>query len=377
MLPVSSARGASRSRNLGLDLIRSTAIALVLLAHGLSFFFRWYYLQLRELFYILAFLGVELFFVLSGFLIGSIILEDVLRERAWPSLGRFYVRRWFRTLPPYYLMVIVLLAAGRPFTWRSLVFLQNLRREDLDFFPVSWSLSIEEWFYLLVPFALLLAARLGRRRPRAAFFGACLAIVALSLAARFAWVAARQPQWNFGVRYQPFLRMDSLMVGVTLAGIDAYCPKIWAYLASRRRLLFPLALAGLFYTGFYQLFLLFRTRIIDSSVYARTTYFLLVSLTIGAILVALQTSRSLNAPKPEARWPRVVRWLSVTSYAAYLIHLPVFDLLSPLEQRLDRPAISFALVLVGLALTLALSSAMYTWYERPILRVRDSLTHDA
>ena len=96
------------ARNLGLDILRSVAIGLVLVAHALSFFTRWTAFDLNALYYVLGFLGVELFFALSGFLIGRILIETVLSERTWPSLRRFYVRRWLRTLPPYYLVLAVL-----------------------------------------------------------------------------------------------------------------------------------------------------------------------------------------------------------------------------------------------------------------------------
>ena len=105
--------GPLPSRNLGLDILRSVAIGLVLMAHSLTFFFRWTRLDLDASYYVLGFLGVELFFVLSGFLIGRILIEDVLPERSWRSLGRFYIRRWLRTLPPYYL-VLFLLPVDRP-----------------------------------------------------------------------------------------------------------------------------------------------------------------------------------------------------------------------------------------------------------------------
>jgi peptidoglycan/LPS O-acetylase OafA/YrhL len=362
-------------RNLGLDIIRAAAIILVLAAHSLTYFFRWYYLDLRELFYILAFLGVELFFVLSGFLIGKILLEEVLTGGSWNLLGRFYVRRWFRTLPPYYLMVAILIVAGRPFTWKSLVFLQNFNRSDLAFFPVSWSLSIEEWFYLLVPFLLLLATRLAGKhgRVRTAFFAASGAIIAGALALRILHVLRKNPTWDFGVREHPFVRQDSLMVGVLLAGLSVLAPRLWQFLASRRRLLFPLAAMGIFYTAVYQLFVLYRTRTVDSSLYARTIFFLIVSLLIGALLVSLETSRSVNRATA-SRWARAIRLLSVTSYAAYLIHLPLFDLFAPLEARYQEPLVSLVLVVVVLALTLSLSTAMYLYFERPSLRLRDRLT---
>jgi peptidoglycan/LPS O-acetylase OafA/YrhL len=361
--------GPLPARNLGLDILRSVAIGLVLIAHSLSFLFRWSRLDLNAAYYVLGFLGVELFFALSGFLIGRILLEDVCQDCSWRSLRRFYVRRWLRTLPPYYLVL-----AGRRFNWSSLVFLQNFSRKDLEFFPVSWSLSIEEWFYLLVPLALLLAVRLGRRRPGAAFFTACFGIIALSLLLRTVYVHGYDPTWDFGIRKKPPLRMDSLMVGVALAGVSIHLPKAWALLARWRRVLFPLAAAGILYTGGYQLWTLYHEHAVDSSVYARTTFVLLVSLLAGVLLVCLETSDSINVAGARRRWTRAFHFLSVTSYAAYLLHLEIFDLFAPLAARSGSAGGALLLVAVSLTLTLLLSAAMYRWYEKPILRFRDRVT---
>jgi peptidoglycan/LPS O-acetylase OafA/YrhL len=362
------------ARNLGLDIMRSLAIGLVLIAHSLTFFFRWSHIDLNAAYYVLGFLGVELFFALSGFLIGRILLEEVLRDRSWQSLGRFYVRRWLRTLPPYYLVLALLPLTGRHFNWNSLVFLQNFSRKDLEFFPVSWSLSIEEWFYLLVPLALLLAARLTRTRPATAFFTACLGIIVLSLLLRATYVLGYDPTWDFGIRKKPPLRMDSLMVGVALAGVSIHLPRAWALLASWRRVLFPVAVVGIAYTGGYQLWKLYQEHTVDSSVYARTTLFFLVSAFMGALLVCLETSHGINVAGSRRRWTRVFHFLSVTSYAAYLLHLEIFDFFAPLEAKSLSAWTALLLVAASLTLTLLFSAVMHRWYEKPILRFRDRVT---
>jgi peptidoglycan/LPS O-acetylase OafA/YrhL len=254
--------------------------------------------------------------------------------------------------------------------------MQNFSRKDLEFFPVSWSLSIEEWFYLLIPLALLLAARLGGRRQRAAFFGACLGVIALSLLLRIVYVAGWDPTWDFGLRKKPPLRMDSLMVGVALAGISVHLPKAWARLASRKRILFPLAGAGLLYTGGY-LWTQFHEHAIDSSNYARTTLFLVVSLLAAVILAGLETSESVNVTAARWGWTRVFRFLSVTSYAAYLLHTEIFDAFRPLAAKSGSAPATLLIATTALALTLLLSTVMYRRFEKPILRWRDRRTRGA
>ncbi len=100
----------------------------------------------------------------------------------------------------------------------------------------------------------------------------------------------------------------------------------------------------------------------------------MVSLFAGALLLCLETSESVNGRLARRRWTRVFHFLSVTSYAAYLLHLEIFDLFEPLAARAGTAAGTFAFAAVALALTLLLSAAMYRWFEKPILRLRDRLT---
>ena len=107
-------------------------------------------------------IGVDLFFVLSGFLIGKIILKQLeKRKTTFKDFGYFWFRRWFRTLPNYYLVLTInillyFLFYGNivPSVWRFFVFLQNFSEGQIDFFTESWSLSIEEFSYVLGPLLL-------------------------------------------------------------------------------------------------------------------------------------------------------------------------------------------------------------------------------
>ena len=144
-------------RNFGLDLARALAISMVFLSHGVT--------ALDTLG-----VGVDLFFVLSGFLIGRIYLRsqaDAHEPRGTFTLWGFWSARWFRTLPPY-LAALGLFAllqlrfhnnAVHPY---YLLFLQNY--VGVDGFGPSWSLCVEEHFYLALPLLGFLALKLGRRR---------------------------------------------------------------------------------------------------------------------------------------------------------------------------------------------------------------------
>ena len=165
-----------------------------------------------------AIVGVEVFFVLSGFVLAPQILDFVV-GKPWRNLGVFLARRWMRTIPPYVVaLVAVALMTGKLFTadlLRYLFYVQNLfyAANKSDFYPVAWSLSVEEWFYLLfAPLMFLLGRALKRsdRRMEAAF--AALVIVAVG-AARF---LLAPHDWDLEVRRITAFRIDSIVWGFLL-----------------------------------------------------------------------------------------------------------------------------------------------------------------
>ncbi|MEI7616870.1 MAG: acyltransferase [Actinomycetota bacterium] len=152
--------GDIKNRILGLDILRAVAILLVIYGHGALFvpqkFIPYYKLPFP------AIDGVSIFFVLSGYLIGKILFKIIQNSELKPKdLLNFWIRRWFRTLPNYFLILGILLAIpllksgiiAHDFNWKYLLFLQNFSGPHPNFFPEAWSLCIEEWFYLLFPIA--------------------------------------------------------------------------------------------------------------------------------------------------------------------------------------------------------------------------------
>ncbi len=142
-------------RNFGLDLCRASAITGVFLGHAVSIFSR-----------LLTFL--DLFFVLSGFLIGRVYFRSV-QDGTFTFLN-FWTSRWWRTLPPY-LAALGIYVLSRlwdprnvPISWHYLFFLQNITWEEG--FPQSWSLCVEEHFYIALPILALVGMKLfGRHSP--------------------------------------------------------------------------------------------------------------------------------------------------------------------------------------------------------------------
>ena len=149
----------SNNRVFGLDLLRFVAIFMVLLGHSLILAPKY----LKPFVYKFLFDGVAIFFVLSGFLIGGILIKQLNKEKpSFNGLVDFWKRRWMRTLPAYLVILIFLLIytaflipKNLPDDWfRFFFFTQNLFAFRPSFFAEAWSLSIEEWFYLSVPLLL-------------------------------------------------------------------------------------------------------------------------------------------------------------------------------------------------------------------------------
>ena len=135
-----------------LDTLRASAILLVVIYHSTQIFaseLPWLW-QITQA----GFLGVDLFFALSGYLIGSLFfMEKNTTGRV--DIRRFIFRRISRTVPPYLIALAasylaVYLYRGEPFDLGYLVFAQNYYRE-IPFFLISWSLCVEEHFYLVLP----------------------------------------------------------------------------------------------------------------------------------------------------------------------------------------------------------------------------------
>jgi peptidoglycan/LPS O-acetylase OafA/YrhL len=365
----------SGGRVFGLDLLRAAAILMVICAHGFVVLYP-HFGEALGIFGHGGFYGVELFFVLSGFLIGQILI------RTGPDLSRggnvafFYVRRWFRTLPLFFLFLIVNVVSERLFRAHDVnfrealthgLFLRNWSSFHMTFFPESWSLAVEEWFYLLFPAALWLGLKLTKRFG-AVFLTAAFSFLAFSTIARL--VAATDPAntWEQEIRMVVIYRFDALMIGMLGAWLSVQFPKTW------RRSLFLCALCGLIlllamYATLWKMengHLAFG----GDNYFARTFRFSLVSL--GFALLLPWASAWKIAKENFAS--TAVRKIALWSYSLYLVHLPVFLLVTHAGLGPDRPMslgkalFSFALQIGG---AIFFSALLYRFFEAPCTRLRE------
>jgi peptidoglycan/LPS O-acetylase OafA/YrhL len=319
----------------GLDTLRTVAIILVLAYHYMvvvsgknTFGF------MTEI----GWAGVDLFFVLSGYLIGNQILSKIAQGRKF-SLKKFYIKRLLRTLPNYYFILalyfIFPLALGGSDTasaWRFLTFMQNFGLHPGQTFTHSWSLCIEEQFYLILPAVVLLIAGFkGFRRLGWIAIGA--AVVAGMVVRGMAWFengqnAISNLDYYEHIYYSSFARFDELLPGVAIALLKNFHPTIYSKIMQKGNVLFVAGLAAVG-TVFY-LFATFHQIKGYGFGFFMTTFGYPLLATSFAILTL--SALSTNSVLHKVRVPGAAS-IALWSYAIYLAHKPIFKLAtSPLAH---------------------------------------------
>lgn len=346
-------------RSAPLDALRAVAVLLVLGRHFPEMPPGWKGAPMPgwvELWQRAGWIGVDLFFVLSGFLVSGLLFREY-RRFGEIRYGAFLARRGFKIYPAFYFMfgAVLLYAAqmGRPFVgWpvvlSELFFVQNY---GPALFPHTWSLAVEEHFYLLLPL-LLLAVRGKKDAPFARLPLWFIGIAVIELAARI----ATTQMLDFRLKTHLFpthLRLDALLFGVLISWATHFAPRALEQAWTRFR--WPLAVAAV------ALVVPAFCLEIGRGWYLHTIGLTGFSFASGVLLMFV------------LRWPGAWRPLAVIgtySYSIYLWHIPVrfFGLawLPRDAEPLTRAAAYLALSIV--------TGILAAWLiERPFLALRDRL----
>lgn len=304
--------------------------------------------------------GVNLFFTLSGFLVGGLLL------RQYASTGvidarRFIVRRIFKIWPAYYVLIAFHMVAGRhplsTFAVQNLTHLQNYLGTSIS---QTWSLAVEEHFYLLLPALLLLFARW---KLRANAILAMLGLICLAVLIGRSIVVA-----NGGLDaafFQTQYRIDSLLAGVMLAAVYWMKPDLYRRLAQKKGMLLAIV-------GFLVAWLAFATRhdALDESI----GYTIQSAGYVALIVLMLEHTGAMAR-----MWLfRAIAWVGVYSYGIYLWHSIAFapaDVLIAKTSALGLPALVIWALALAFQIAIAISAGYITTrlVEFPFLLLRNAL----
>ncbi len=350
------------ARLAGLDTLRALAIALVLMSH-----YNGFVSQAPTFGFMgdIGWAGVDLFFVLSGYLIGNQLLAPAARGESL-ELTSFFARRLLRTLPNYYAVLAVYLLlpdspiAGKSMapTWRFLTFTQNFGLNYGETFTHSWSLCIEEQFYLVLPLAVL--ALVGSRRSPRLLWCALFAAIGAGMTARGMAFMDGRDVFAAPVYYSSFCRFDELLPGVAIAMLKNFHPAAFARILRHGNALLAAGLsmaAAVLYGVMNDA---------PTAFMASTFGFSLVAASFGLLTCAALSPGSLLN---RLRIPGAAS-LALWSYAVYLVHKPVFMALRPeLLARSIDPGAPVTIVAVMAAGILG-GWVLYRVVETPFMRLR-------
>ncbi|WP_236665308.1 acyltransferase family protein [Aeromonas hydrophila] len=343
-----------------LDICRASAILLVLLSHGRRLLLPIF--PDAQLFKFGGFLGVEIFFVLSGFLIGSIIIEKSSNsDNKWRWIPNFLGRRFLRTYPNYLLFLLLnwlIIDTWRPESapelWRYMTFTQSLLSPHPGFFGEAWSLVIEEIFYLFIPVIMLFTWRSSAVQ---ALLVTLFILLVSSFMMRTIFVCS-EPELTFNqVRSTALLRLDSIMIGVLTSYLYYHC-KLWRDRTIKAAPFLALLLIPVVIISMQP------DEVMDDSLFLKVMLFPIANVAAAGLLVLGMGLRINNL------FYRLVRPIARWSYSAYLVNLLVLSAMS-----FYLPSVTMntaALYWLGFMFTtLILSAVTYNYFERNVLLWRD------
>jgi peptidoglycan/LPS O-acetylase OafA/YrhL len=357
-----------------LDGLRGLAILLVVIWHlfvvvvawppGSSFFIAAYFLRW-------TWSGVDLFFVLSGFLIGGILLDARESKHYFKT---FYLRRIFRIVPLYAVAVIsyaVLssFASTSPYLHATglfrdewplapyLLFLQNVWSGIVGqwgptWLSVTWSLAVEEQFYLLLPFVVRFL-----KRPALTFL--LVALIVLAPVVRVALFDLRNGAfWSY---MELPSRLDALGLGALVAVLSR-SPAAWAFVSKHWRLFYVTC-------GLFTLRILWHTLRGEAGPGSRAMsysgYTSFAVLYVSLLLIVLIRKQSFLARLARLR---TLRYLGGVSYFVYLFHQSVSSGLRALLANAETTSAAHLWISVlAFAVLLALAQLSWTWFEKPLI----------
>lgn len=365
-------RPQAESRIFGLDLMRSLAIVCVLHSHTAKFVSSPAGTQTALHFF--GMVGVELFFVLSGFLIGAILIRVVESPEGLTPRATlmFWIRRWLRTLPNYYLayfaFICVILWVTKvnilhfPDYQRLFYFMENMTGPPPVLYTIAWSLAVEEWFYLCFPLLIFGCLLLPNGLRRNAVPIAAVLVLGFSLALRAYAGWGPHGDWASVFRKLVPMRVDAIAMGVLAAWMSRRWSGQW-----RRWRWWAIGIAICILAGIWLDYFshdMYRGK--SATYFACTLFLTLQSLGMALLLPFFS---SLRFARPNAL-SGIVSFVAGISYSLYLYHVTVMAVLAHYPGNAVRSWGAWAL---AWGASIAVSAVVYYLFERPFTRLRERI----
>jgi peptidoglycan/LPS O-acetylase OafA/YrhL len=348
----------NQKREIYLDFVRGVAILMVLGYHfnsdrtGIGYI---------DLIYVpvnkIGWAGVDVFFILSGFLIGGLIFKEYDVSKTFLP-RRFLIRRAFKIWPIFYLYLLLILVTKR-LPWRSFFFQNFFHVQNYFLTPLHhlWSLAVEEQFYLLFALLFFLFARSKAKNitlvPKV-LFGICILCPILRTVAYFNAVDAHL------IQIQAQYRFDALAFGVFLAYLKTFDIRRFETLAQKKVLLcvvFVLCVALLaFFQGNAGFFVVLRYTV---------GYLMGTSILLFCYKNALISGKYIIV--------RIFAWLGIYSYAMYLFQFVMYRVFEAVFSKLHLEFTGVLVLILKYAGAIGIAYVITKLIERPILRLREKL----
>jgi peptidoglycan/LPS O-acetylase OafA/YrhL len=358
---------------IGLDHLRALAISLV-------FFYHYTIFQhpdwMNNSFIHFGWSGVDLFFVLSGFLISNQLMKSWQKQQQIP-FREFYIKRIFRILPPYFfvlLMYIFIPAFHERETlaplWKMFTFTQNYGQDIQRYgtFSHAWSLCVEEQFYLLLPLILMWVFSSGLKKKSGWLLPAIFLLPML-----FRWITWEiflKPainsddfgmEWYKLIYYPTYTRLDSLMAGVGIAALYRF-RKSW--MGPLNRYANPMIIGGCILFAL-SLFLCMDQHSAGATIFG----FSLIAIAFGFFVLSAILPGSLLYRSKSV----ITENLATLSYSLYLSHKGIIHLTQKWFSGLGIPGNSNWMLLICMITCIGGALLMRIFIEKPFFRMRNKL----
>lgn len=352
----------TENRILGLDLFRAIAIILVVNSHG-KFIISQLTEHIPTLFKID---GVELFFILSGFLIGSILIQLIHNNELnnVAHILTFWKRRWFRTVPNYmlFLIVNVILVSLEiidgdieQFNLSFLFFFQNFYSGFFGFYWESWSLSVEEYFYIFLPLLLFLFTKKLASKKAILFTVIILIVLPLIYRISISSLQVDEFWWDVEFRKVVLTRLDAIMYGVFMAFLKVYYTQFFNKNANLMLII-----------GLVLIIVHFYVPHPPNAFYTKTFYFSFQSFAVMLLLPKATQILSLG----NLFLDKFIQFISKISYSMYLTNLLLAQFIMK-NISLSSNGKNLIVYVIYWSTTILLSYCIYKYFEHPITQLRE------